>query len=35
MLDFDRNCVRMNSVNDNRRCFGVKNREKTINFRAT
>lgn len=35
MLDFARSCARINSVNDNRRCFGVKNGEKTTDFRGT
>ena len=34
MLDFERKCDRMNSVNDNRRWFGVKNRAETTDFRG-
>ena len=34
MLDFEIKCDRMNSVNDNRRWFGVKNRAETTDFRG-
>ena len=34
MLDFGRECARMNSVNDNRRWFGVKNGAEATDFRG-
>ena len=34
LLDFGRECARMNSVNDNRRWFGVKNWAEATDFRG-